>query len=107
KCTAIYDEPFWRAEGLSGMCVSDEGPIHVSFDNSPPSGTPGVLMGFVEAKNARKLGGLTEAERRAIALECFGKRYGERAKNAIAYTDHVWDHDPWTGGCYGAFMPPG
>jgi len=107
KCTVLYEEPFWRAEGLSGMCVSDEGPIHVSFDNSPPSGTPGVLMGFVEAKNARKLGALTEAERRSIALDCFSKRYGDRAKKAIGYADHVWEHDPWSGGCYGAFMPPG
>jgi monoamine oxidase len=107
KCTAIYDEPFWRAEGLSGMCVSDEGPIHVSFDNSPPSGKPGVLMGFVEAANARKLGKLSEVERRDTALACFARRYGERARKAIAYVDHVWEHDAWTGGCYGAFMPPG
>jgi monoamine oxidase len=107
KCTAIYPEPFWRSEGLSGICLSLEGPIHVSFDNSPPSGKPGVLMGFVEAANARKLGKLSEAERRETALECFARCYGERAKQAIAYVDHVWEHDPWTGGCYGAFMPPG
>jgi len=107
KCTAIYSEPFWRSEGLSGICLSLEGPIHVSFDNSPPSRKPGVLMGFVEAANARKLGKLSEAERRETALQCLARRYGERAKQAIAYVDHVWEHDPWTGGCYGAFMPPG
>jgi monoamine oxidase len=53
KCTAVYEEPFWRDDGLSGMCVSDEGPIHVTFDNSPPEGTPGVLMGFCDADSAR------------------------------------------------------
>ena len=26
KCMAIYDEPFWRADGLSGQAISDVGP---------------------------------------------------------------------------------
>ena len=49
KCTAIYDRPFWRDAGLSGLSLSDRGPIHVAFDNSPPDGRCGVLMGFAEA----------------------------------------------------------
>lgn len=107
KCTAIYDRPFWRDEGLSGMSVSDRGPIHVVFDNSPPGAEVGVLMGFCEADNARKLGKLSEAERRDAAIACFVRTHGERAKNVLRYADHVWEDDPWSGGCYGAFMPPG
>ena len=38
KCIAIYDEPFWRADGLSGESVSVEGPATTTFDNSPPDG---------------------------------------------------------------------
>lgn len=107
KCTAIYERPFWRDEGLSGMSVSDEGPIHVVFDNSPPGAEVGVLMGFCEADEARKLGKRTEAERRGAAIACFVRTHGERAKRALRYADHVWEDDPWSGGCYGAFMPPG
>jgi monoamine oxidase len=107
KCTAVYDEPFWRDDGLSGQCVSDEGPLHVTFDNSPPEGTPGVLMGFCEADNARALGKLPEAGRRDAAVACFARYFGERARAPRAYVDHVWELDPWSGGCYGAFMPPG
>ncbi len=47
KCTAVYDEPFWRADGLSGEGVSDAGPATTTFDNTPPDGSPGVLMSFV------------------------------------------------------------
>jgi monoamine oxidase len=107
KCTAVYDRPFWRDAGLSGLCVSDEGPVHVAFDNSPPQGTPGMLMGFVEADHARKLGRLEESERRDAATACFARYFGDRALRPIAYADHVWERDPWSGGCYGAFMPPG
>ncbi len=107
KCTAIYDRPFWRDEGLSGMSVSDQGPIHVVFDNSPPGAEVGVLMGFCEADNARKLGKLPEAERRDAAIACFVRTHGARARSVLRYGDHVWEHDEWSGGCYGAFMPPG
>jgi monoamine oxidase len=107
KHTAVYDRPFWRDEGLSGMVVSDEGPIHIVFDNSLPDAMKGVLIGFSEATAARKLGGLGEEERRDAAVTCFARYFGERARKPIAYVDHVWEHDPWSGGCYGAFMPPG
>ena len=89
------------------MCVSDEGPIHVTFDNSPPEGTPGVLMGFCDADSARALGKLSEAGRRNAAGACFARYFGERARAPRAYVDHVWELDSWSGGCYGAFMPPG
>ncbi len=107
KHTAIYDRPFWRDEGLSGMCVADEGPIHVVFDNSPPDAKVGILMGFSEANNAKRLGALSLEERRAAALACFARIHGDRAKSPRGYADHVWEHDEWAGGCYGAFMPPG
>jgi monoamine oxidase len=110
KHTAVYERPFWRDDGLTGMVVSDEGPIHVVFDNSLPDradGAKGVLVGFSEAKNAKKLGTLSEDARREAATACFTRYFGERASKPIAYADHVWEHDPWSGGCYGGFMPPG
>lgn len=109
KHTAIYERPFWRARGLSGMSVTDRGPIHVVFDNSPPGDAPsaGVLMGFSEADAAQKLGALSEDERRRTALDAFAALYGDEAKAPARYVDHVWEHDEWSGGCYGAFMKPG
>ncbi|MBL1494932.1 oxidoreductase, partial [Klebsiella pneumoniae] len=47
KLMVVYAEPFWRREGLTGQAFSDEGPVRVTFDNSPPSGSPGVLLGFM------------------------------------------------------------
>jgi monoamine oxidase len=109
KHTAIYERPFWRDRGLSGMSVSDRGPIHVVFDNSPPGERPpvGILMGFSEADEAKKLGALSEEERRATAIETFVALYGDEARSPRRYVDHVWEHDEWSGGCYGAFMKPG
>ena len=49
KVHATYSEPFWRAAGLTGQAVADTAPAQVTFDNTPPSGSPGILMAFVEA----------------------------------------------------------
>jgi monoamine oxidase len=53
KCMAVYDKPFWRERGLSGQLTSTRGPVSVGFDNSPPDGTPGVLLAFLEGRAAR------------------------------------------------------
>src|SRR5262249_59126767 len=47
KCAAVYPKPFWREQGLTGQAVTDEGPVIATFDNSPPDGSPGVMLGFI------------------------------------------------------------
>ena len=44
KAEAVYPRPFWRDAGLSGQCIGDA-PVAATFDNSPPDGGIGVLMG--------------------------------------------------------------
>ena len=56
KCMAIYERPFWRERGLTGQATSTDGPVKLTFDNSPPDGSPGVLLGFLEGNQARELG---------------------------------------------------
>ena len=106
KCMAIYDEPFWRDEGLSGQLTSDRGPVKVVFDNSPPDGRPGVLLGFLEGNQARELGRWSEPERRQCVLDCFTRFFGPKAGQARDYVEKIWADDEWTRGCYGAFFPP-
>ncbi|WP_326545402.1 FAD-dependent oxidoreductase [Mycolicibacterium sp. ND9-15] len=106
KCMAVYDEPFWRANGLSGQGVSVTGPVKVFFDNSPPSGRPGILLGFLEGNQARKFGRLDRQARREAVLADFTKMFGPRASRPDEYIDKAWADDEWTRGCYGAFLPP-
>ena len=37
------------------------GPVKVTYDNSPPGGSPGVLLGFLEGRRARELGRMSPA----------------------------------------------
>jgi monoamine oxidase len=107
KCMAIYDEPFWRAEGISGQGMSDRGPVRLTFDNSPPDGSPGVLLGFLEGRHARELGRLPAEERRTAVIDCFARLFGPRAAKPDAYVERLWAEEEWTRGCYGCHMPTG
>jgi len=107
KCMAIYEEPFWRREGLSGQALSDSRPVKLTFDNSPPDGTPGVLLGFLEGRSARELGRLAPEDRRRAVLGCFARLFGPRAASPTGYVERLWADEEWTRGCYGSHLPPG
>lgn len=107
KTMAIYDEPFWRREGLSGQGTSDIGPARVTFDNSPPDGSPGVLLGFLEGRFARHWATRPAAERREAILAGHARLFGPRAAQPVAFVERVWAEEEWTRGCYGCLMTTG
>ncbi|HEX2161824.1 MAG TPA: flavin monoamine oxidase family protein [Thermoleophilaceae bacterium] len=107
KCMAVYDEPFWRGDGLSGQGLSDTGPIKLTYDNSPPAGRPGVLLGFLEGRQARELGRLGASDRRAAVIGCFTRLFGARAARPDRYVERLWAEEEYSRGCYGCHMPTG
>ena len=107
KCFAVYDEPFWRADGLNGQAISDQGPVKVTFDNSPPDGSPGVLLGFIEGREARRAARLGVTARREAVLGSFGRFFGPRAADPVQYVERDWMAEEFTRGCYGAHFTTG
>ena len=107
KCMAVYEEPFWRERGLSGQATSDIGPVKLTFDNSPPDGSPGVLLGFLEGERAREAGRLRPEERRRMVLDCFARLFGERACAPSQYVERLWAEEEFSRGCYGCHLPTG
>lgn len=107
KCAAVYERPFWRDDGLTGQAVSDEGPVKVTFDNSPPAGTPGILLGFIEANEGRVLARARPEVRRDAVLRRFADYFGDPALQPVSYLERDWMAEPFTRGCYGAHLSPG
>ncbi len=108
KCMAVYSEPFWRTDGLSGTGISDGGSINAIFDNTPPSGSPGVLLGFLDGRAARVWGRRTPDERRDELVAVLTRLFGPKAAKPVEYTERNWASEPWSRGCYGgAFGPSG
>ncbi len=77
------------------------------FDNSPPDGSPGVLLAFLEGGMARRLGTWPEADRRAAVLGTLTRLFGPRAAQPQAFYEQKWADEEWTRGCYGCYLPPG
>lgn len=107
KCLAIYDEPFWRAAGLTGQITSSHGPFRVALDTSPSDGSPGVMSAFVTGSAARVLTRLPRAERRETVLAGLTRALGPRAANPAEFVEQNWLDEEFTRGCYHGFAPPG
>jgi monoamine oxidase len=107
KCDAVYPTPFWRDSGLKGFGInSHSGAVRVSFDNTPPDGTPGVLLAFVGGSTWRTYGTMSLDARRTAVLEGFAALFGEQALHPIEYTERDWTRERWTGGGPVAIMAP-
>jgi monoamine oxidase len=107
KVTAIYDRPFWRDEGLSGTALNPDGLVQATFDDSPPSGTPGVVFGFVGGDSARAHAAMSLNGRRAQILEELAAFFGPAARHPVNYRETRWSEEKWTRGCPVGIAGPG
>ena len=104
KSYAAYPTPFWRAKGLSGQALSDEGPVFITFDVSPGPQGPGILLGFTDP---RGFDALPEDQRRTKVLSCFTALFGPEAAEPIDYLDQRWGAETFAPGGPTAAVPPG
>jgi monoamine oxidase len=107
KCDAIYETPFWRAAGLNGFGISDHGAARAVFDNTPPSGGPGVLLAFVGGSAWRTYGSMSSDQRRAAVLQGFAEMFGPQALQPLDFVEHDWTKERWTRGGPTAIHGPG
>lgn len=98
KADAVYDTPFWRADGLTGFGIADRGAVRVAFDNHASDTGHGILLAFVGGSTHDQYAALPLAERRRAILEGFAKMFGDRALRPIEYTEQDWTKERWTGG---------
>jgi putrescine oxidase len=102
KVLAVYDHPFWREDGLSGEGFAPSQLVREVYDNSPPSGEPGVLVTFLAGENAEAASRLDAAPRRAAVLDGFARLVGDPARDAVDYIELDWSAEEWTRGAYAA-----
>jgi len=100
KVVAIYEKPFWRERNLNGQAVIMQGPLASTFDDSPPEGSPGVLLAFSPGARSWEFAKLSTDERKRIVIEEFVRLFGSQAARPLEYLEKDWTADPWTRGCY-------
>ncbi len=94
KYLAIYDEPFWRAQALSGEARSACGPLGEMHDASMPGGSAALFGFFALPAALRK--GIPEETLRLHCRAQFTRLFGERAATPRADFLKDWAADSWT-----------
>lgn len=107
KCLAVYNEPFWREEGLSGQGFAPYGLVSEIYDNSPPSGSVGVIVTFLAGEKAERAARMLPEQRREAVLEGIAAYLGPRATEATGFIEVDWADEEWTRGAYGTSFGPG
>ncbi|WP_406070037.1 flavin monoamine oxidase family protein [Micromonospora sp. NBC_01638] len=107
KVHAVYPEPFWRADGLSGVATSSAGPLTETVDNSTPTSPLGVLTGFSYSSNAAALREMSSEQRRRCLLDAFATVVGPRAGDPMELVEYDWSAEEWTRGCFSGALTPG
>jgi monoamine oxidase len=106
KCHAVYPTPFWRERRMNGQVLSDSD-LNVTYDNSPPGGTPGILVGFLEGEAARRWADRSPEDIQQMTLEAFVSYFGEQARSPTHFFQANWANEPWSRGCYCGIPTPG
>ena len=107
KINIVYEEPFWRADGLSGQSAAPGSPATITIDASTDAARPGVLCVIVEGPIARQIGELDAAVRRRAILAELVARFGSQAGAPVEYLEQNWTVERYSGGGMLSHAPPG
>ena len=107
KVHAVYEEPFWRQDTGTWRAVKVGGVVKEMFDNTPPSGKPGVLMGFLGGHSWREWMPRSLQDRQRAVLADFAQAFGERALRPVDYFEQDWTQEAWIRGGPVSVLGPG
>jgi monoamine oxidase len=94
KFVAIYDRPFWRTAGLSGMAQSAIGPMGEIHDATTASGAA-ALFGFLGIDADRRQAAGTALLTRAC-IDQLGRLFGDEARRPAATLLMDWTAEAFT-----------
>lgn len=107
KISIIYDEPFWRADGLSGQTSSPDSPATLTIDACTDTAVPGIMCVITEGPAARRLTKLDEADRKAAVIGELVDRFGSKAKAPLEFHEQNWTTERYSGGGMIGHAPTG
>ncbi|MEM7346902.1 MAG: FAD-dependent oxidoreductase [Chloroflexota bacterium] len=94
KVSLVYNHPFWRKNGLSGLAVSYRGPVDQFHDATPADETVGALFGWVGNHSFGR--GLDFEDRRRAIINQVVRLFGEQAAAPLHYSETNWERETFT-----------
>ena len=107
KVAMIYDDAWWRAEGLNGTSLDVDSPASLTLDGCAKTTPPGVLSVIIAGPASRAFNRLEPRQRRELVTNAMANRFGPKARAVSEYREHDWGAEDYSRGGYMAHMPPG
>jgi monoamine oxidase len=110
RCTKVlvaYGSPWWREAGLAGIGIGDRPWVELCADSSDPDTGLGVIAAFVAGRRQERWSTLDAEERRAAVLGDLAAYFGPQALEPLGYVEKDWPREPFVGGAFAGWMPPG
>jgi len=107
KTSVFYEEPFWRADGMTGQTAAPETIGTLTIDACTNTGTPGIMCVITEGRAARQAGQLSAADRKAAIVAMLVDRFGAKAGSPVDYHEQNWSTERYSGGGMIGHTPPG
>jgi monoamine oxidase len=106
KVNVVYDDAFWRRDGLCGQTAGIGLPVVLTLDGCGVQTSPGILVALLAGPLAQVLTRRSAAERKQVVLDDLVNRFGPKAKSPVAYIEQDWTAEEYSQGYIGHF-PPG
>ncbi|WP_238348017.1 flavin monoamine oxidase family protein [Pseudoalteromonas citrea] len=97
KAHILFNRPFWREQGLSGISFLPNEAFSSTFDCTRTNSVAGALTVFVNG--SAEMRALTVTERRERILSQLSQLFGPLALEAIDYVEMDWMNEPFQQGC--------
>ncbi|CAF3528040.1 unnamed protein product [Fusarium graminearum] len=110
KTIFVFDKPWWREAGLSGIIESDAGPIYFSRDTCSEEDGQYSITCFIVGDRGREWSKWSSAEQKRIVSDQFNRIFsavGIEAPDPVNVIVHEWVKQPWIWGAPSPVMMPG
>uniref|UniRef100_A0A4W3GXL3 Amine oxidase n=1 Tax=Callorhinchus milii TaxID=7868 RepID=A0A4W3GXL3_CALMI len=110
KCIMFYSRCFWREKGYCGtMIIEDEdSPVTITLDDTKPDGSYPAIIGYGTSELNKSDLNLPWFYRKKQICQVYARvLQTEEALHAVHYEEKDWCEEPYSGGCYTAYFPPG
>jgi monoamine oxidase len=107
KFSLVYDEPFWRRRGMSGVSVDLDAQATITLDGCDEEARVGVLMAISAGPAAEALARLSPDERRRRVVDSMVTRFGPEAARPREVLEQPWAAEEYSRGGSLAHHVPG
>ncbi|KAI8648377.1 Amine oxidase [Fusarium sp. Ph1] len=110
KTVLVFDSPWWRDAGLSGVFTSPSGPIVFTRDTCVPEDEQYSITCFHVGGPGRKWSALSAQERQDAVLKQFNAAFSsvvDHIPKPISIVEEEWTKDHWFQGAPSPVMLPG